>query len=242
MKLFTWANLFTLTNLFAGSLACIFYVWTQDLLLVGVCLLISLVCDFLDGLVARATNTAGPLGVQLDSLADVVSFGLVPAVLMFFLLLNTYNEDYLMIDFINGIQFKAIIYNQIPALAFIGLFVVLFSALRLAKFNIDTDQQIYFKGLNTPTNTLALYSLAYIEPSNFYLILGIVLLSCYLLVCNIPMFSLKFKNFDWKHDYYILIFAALCIAGVISMGIPSLIYLVALYILFSLIFRKEFVK
>ncbi len=240
MKLFTWANLLTLTNLFFGSLACIFYVWTQSIEWVGLCILISLICDFFDGFVARKTGTDGPLGVQLDSLADVISFGLVPAILMFFLLLKTYPHDILMIDFNDAIQFKTIVYNELPVLAFIGIFVVLFSALRLAQFNVDTEQNYYFKGLNTPTNTLALYSLTYIEPSHFYVILGIVLLSCYLLVSTIPMFSLKLKDFDLKKDFYLIILLVCTIIGLSLYGIPSIIYLIGLYILLSLIFRKQF--
>ncbi len=240
MKLFTWANLFTLLNLFSGSLAVIFYVWTQSLEWVGVCLLVSLFSDFLDGWVARATKTSGPLGVELDSLADVVSFGLVPATLMFFLLLKTYPWDMVMIDIDNSLQFKTIVYNELPVLAFVGIFIVLFSALRLAKFNIDSEQSYYFKGLNTPTNALAMYSLAYIEPDNFYLVLAIVILSCLLLVSNIPMFSLKFKGFSFKKDYYLIIFTIACVLGLISLGVGAIIYLVGLYILFSLIFRKQF--
>ena len=145
IQLFTIPNFLTLTNLFCGCLSILFLTnqfgndYSEIAFAVMVLMMISLVCDFLDGMVARLLNQQSPLGTELDSLADVVSFGVVPGLMMMKMLENS-----------AGISFEY--------LPFVGLLITLFSALRLAKFNIDTEQTSYFKGLNTPANTILIFS------------------------------------------------------------------------------------
>src|SRR5690606_20253282 len=174
MKLFTIPNLLTLGNLFCGCLACI-TICTINFdanpsynisngISIGFILLFligSLALDLLDGMVARAMKINSEIGVQLDSLADMVSFGLVPGLMMLILL-----DQFFPIN--NSGQLKVVF--DIPWLPFLGLLITLFSALRLAKFNVDTEQTTYFKGLATPANTILIFSLFWIKLKNGFII------------------------------------------------------------------------
>ena len=140
------ANAFTLGNLFSGSIGVINLV-DGNYKVAALCIIISLVLDFLDGFVARALKANSNLGAQLDSLADMVSFGLLPGVTMFKALEGFGNQ---FMDFELPFQLK-----------YLGLFVALFSCLRLAIFNLDEEQSYYFKGLNTPSNTVLLFGMYY---------------------------------------------------------------------------------
>src|SRR5690606_20035732 len=183
MKLFTIPNLLTLGNLFCGCLAIIYlsnYNLNETPIILLTLLGLSLALDLLDGMVARAMKINSEIGIQLDSLADMVSFGLVPGIIMFYMLYTSQESD---------------------LVSFSGLIITLFSALRLAKFNVDTEQSTYFKGLATPANTILIFSLFWIQNQNgfiiskefdLYFLIGITLVSCYLLIANVPMFSFKF--------------------------------------------------
>lgn len=243
MKLFTIPNLLTLGNLFCGCLAIItlfsfrneinsaqhlssnIYINTI-LILLG----LSLLFDLLDGMVARAMKINSEIGVQLDSLADMVTFGVVPGLLMM-TLLNSLMETS-------------------SYLQYFGLLITLFSALRLAKFNVDTEQSTYFKGLNTPANTILMFSLFWIQNQNgfivskefdIYILIGITILSCWLLISNIPIFSFKFKGFTWKDNHYKYVFLIISIILLALFQITALPFIILLYILISIIFRKKIV-
>ncbi|MGB6083862.1 CDP-alcohol phosphatidyltransferase family protein [Moheibacter sp.] len=242
MKLFTIPNLLTLGNLFCGCLAVIslFTLPNQSvfgsndpLIIVSILLSISLLFDLLDGMVARAMKINSEIGVQLDSLADMVTFGFVPG-LMMLILLGDFE--------INP--------SESSFLPFIGFLITLFSALRLAKFNVDTEQSTYFKGLATPANTILIFSLFWIQNQNgfilskeydLYFLIGITLLSCYLLIANLPLFSFKFKGFAWKDNDYKYLFLIISLILLVLFQMNSVPFIILLYIITSILFKKKII-
>lgn len=246
IKLFTIPNFLTLGNLLCGSLAVMFLnslnvTESKDILsYLLILLFVSLLFDLLDGMVARALKINSAIGLQLDSLADMVSFGLVPGFMMFNLL-SGYTTPLNEGDFVSS---KV----QIDFVAYFGFFITLFSALRLAKFNIDTEQATYFKGLATPANTILIFSLYWIyvqkgkilSPEiDLYFLIGITILSCYLLISNLPLFSFKFKGFSWKENHFKYIFMVVSLILVIGFQMSAVPFIIILYIIISIIFRKK---
>lgn len=241
MKLFNLPNLLTLINLCCGVLASILVISGGNIYTIFTLIMISLVADFLDGLVARAMKISSPIGKELDSLADVISFGVTPGLMMMVLLLN--------FDFTPSIIQTGKV--DLSLLSLFGLMVPAFSALRLAKFNLDEDQATYFKGLATPSNTLLLFSVFYIYqenngffglPIDWLIILGTTIICSFLLITNIPLFALKFKGLAWKDNHYKYIFLMISLIGVIAFQIYAIPFVMALYIIISIIFRKEIIK
>lgn len=237
-------NLLTLSNLFCGILACILVIkgFYPNLVLVLLCC--SLVFDFFDGFVARAVKASGPIGKELDSLADVVSFGLLPGLLMFSLLGGNIVVD----AFLSGFSFPFEKSYRIY-FSFLGLLITLFSAYRLAKFNLDEEQTYYFKGLNTPSFTLLVFSLYWVivnNPASFwnnmYLLLAITLLGCYLLISDIPMLSLKFKKFGWKGNELVFILLIIAFLGIIFFQIKAIPFIILFYIILSIIFKSKIIS
>lgn len=227
------ANAFTLGNLFSGSIGVINLI-SGNYKITALCIVISLILDFFDGFVARLTKTNSNLGAQLDSLADMVSFGLLPGITMFKALEGFDNQ---FMDFSLPFQLK-----------YLGLFVTLFSCLRLAIFNLDEEQTYYFKGLNTPSTTILLFGLYYNfqEEGVFWrlfenpiYILGLIAISCWLLISPIKMIALKFKSMLLKDNYpkIVLAIGALLILAIFGMvGIPLVI---VFYIITSLVFQNQ---
>ncbi|QNS42631.1 CDP-alcohol phosphatidyltransferase family protein [Chryseobacterium manosquense] len=227
------ANAFTLGNLFSGSIGVINLV-NGNYKVAAICIIISLVLDFLDGFVARALKANSNLGAQLDSLADMVSFGLLPGVTMFKALEGFGNQ---FMDFELPFQLK-----------YLGLFVALFSCLRLAIFNLDEEQTYYFKGLNTPSNTILIFGLyyAFLENGSFQFIFEnpllmviFTIISSWILVSPIKMIAMKFKSMKLEDNYpkiALLIGALLILIIFKTVGIPLVILY---YILISLIFQKQ---
>lgn len=233
------ANALTLGNLFCGSIAAI-NTLNNNYLIAAVCLTLSLVLDFFDGFVARALKSNSNLGAQLDSLADMVSFGLVPGLLLFNAFAHNGNELF-------GITLPF-------EIKYFGLFVTLFSCLRLAIFNLDEEQTYYFKGLNTPSNTIlifgALYFLGESHASNQFasaftfnfsneILLFFTIISSWLLISPIKMIAMKFKSKKLEDNYpkVFLVIGALLIMAIFQLtGIPLVIIY---YILISLIFQKQ---
>src|SRR5690606_34892582 len=134
-------------------------------------------------------------------------------------------------------HYGTVIYSFLSLSAFL---IPLFSALRLAKFNVDTEQSTYFKGLATPANTILIFSLFWIQNQNgfiiskeldLYLLVGITILSCYLLIANLPLFSLKFKGFAWKDNHYKYVFLIISIILLAMFQISALPFIILLYIL-----------
>ncbi len=238
MKLFNIPNLFTLGNLLCGCLALVFafegnLVWSAYL--VG----IACVLDFLDGFLARLLKQHSEIGKQLDSLADMVSFGVVPGVIVF-VLLKTWSHSEKGLD-----QFSQ--YDFLPYIAFI---IPLFSALRLAKFNIDTRQSDSFIGVPTPANTILIASLPlmihfkkemwfldveanlriFVHP---YSLIALSIIMSILLIAEIPLFALKFKSYGWKGNEIRWSFLALSVILLATLQFVGIPLAIVLYVLMS---------
>jgi len=186
--------------------------------------------DLFDGLAARMLGVSSPIGKELDSLADVVSFGFVPGAILFKLLqanVGSVSENEMVVRIIQ----------------FVPFIVTVFSAIRLAKFNIDTRQTDSFLGLPTPANTLLIISFPLILADdefglakillNPYFILGISVLMSFLLVSKIPLFALKFKNFYWRDNSYQFILVITSAILFIAIKFAALPLIVFLYVLLS---------
>lgn len=187
-------NTITSLNLLSGCFATIFAL-QGNFTTAFLCIIAGAVCDFCDGLAARALKAYSPMGKELDSLADMVTFGVAPAMIMY--------------------RFQA----EANFLVYLPLLIAVFSGLRLAKFNIDTRQSENFIGLATPSCALICGSLIYaseIYPAlhdfltaESYIVPMLSLVLCYLLVCETPMFSFKFKSLKWEENKSRFIFLAL---------------------------------
>ena len=228
-------NLITLANLFCGSIAVIYAV-EENFEYAGLFVVLGIFFDFFDGLAARLLRVTGELGKQLDSLADMVTSGVVPGIIMFKLIQINLEA--------NGNIF--IFEDPILDLALIGLFLTLAACLRLAKFNIDDRQSTSFIGLPTPAMSLFVVSLPLIQQysdvvfakeliSNNYVLIAITWILSYLMNSEIALFSLKFKDYSIKTNfikYLFLIISLLLIWIIPFLSIPIIIIL---YIIFSLI-------
>ncbi|WP_445731682.1 CDP-alcohol phosphatidyltransferase family protein [Mariniflexile sp.] len=228
-------NALTLLNLFCGSIAVIFAV-NSNFIAASIFVFLGIFFDFFDGFAARKLNVQSELGVQLDSLADMVTSGVVPGIIMYKLLSMTVD----MPETSNSWETPTFGFN-LSLLPLIGLFVTLASAYRLAKFNIDEEQQTYFKGLPTPANTLLIVSLPLILEFqnndlmnaiiiNKWFLIILTLLSCYLLNSHIKLFALKFKNWGFKANATRYIFIILCLIFLIIWQFAAIPLVILLYI------------
>lgn len=234
-------NSLTLLNLLCGCLAIgSLFIGRSELIpyFIG----ISLLADFLDGLVARLLKVSSPIGAELDSLADMVSFGVLPGFLMVYLSCKAYvgsPEDF---SFYNGLvsisNFKSAL------IIFFPLLITLFSALRLAKFNVDTEQSKEFKGLATPASTIFVIGLFMILKDNGslidfmlnpWLINLISLILALLLVSNIPMFSFKLGDFSFKNNKWQIIFLVSSVLLFAFFKFVSVPLIIVVYILLNLV-------
>ena len=241
MKIINIPNIITCFNLVSGCLA-IYFGLRGDITLASIYIVLGAIFDFFDGMTARALGVSGPIGKELDSLADVVTFGVAPSVLCFDLVL----------------QSASIFSDYAEAIALFSFMMAAFSALRLAKFNCDDRQTSSFIGLPTPANALfwiGISSLAQIpqvvifiahQPVLFTcIVLGLMLFFSYLLICEVPMFSFKFKkgHTGWAENklrYSFLIAAIALIAIFAFCGLlpACLSAIILLYIIISFITRK----
>jgi len=235
-------NLFTLMNLFSGMIAVIMAA-TDELLLAALFVFLGIFFDFFDGFFARKFNVEGELGKQLDSLADVVTSGVVPGIIMFQLMLYAAKGHWFMelsCEVGNWHDYQDTYYYFLP---FSGFFITLAAAYRLANFNIDARQTSSFIGLPTPAFSIFVVSLPlilfYSENAffidllqNFYVLLAITLLGCYIMNAEIPLFSLKFKHYKWKGNetkYLFLIGTIAMLFGLQTIAIPlTILYYVFL--------------
>ncbi len=222
-------NSITCLNLLSGCFACIFafqgqYDW------VALCIGLSALFDFLDGMAARLLHAYSPLGKELDSLADLISFGLAPGLIVMHLM--AYNSTF------HGMAE----YQSWWALS--ALLIPVFSALRLAKFNIDTRQTTSFIGLPVPANALFWIGICQAvlrmeSPVCGYAIVALVIIFSLLLVSEIPMFSLKFKNLKWKENYLRYLIIAVAAICLIFFGLAGLAATIGLYIVLSLLTARK---
>lgn len=222
-------NFVTMINLFCGccALVCVFnelFEW------VFIFLLMSGIADYADGMVARLLNVKSPLGKELDSLADMVSFGVVPGAIIYMLLTKS------------SVGFESDFPLKWWALA--GFILTVFSGLRLAKFNLDVRQTDDFIGLNTPSCTMFITGLMLIyefdsagladlivQPIFLY---SVVVLFSFLLVAEIPMFSFKFKGMRWQGNESRIAFIILAVLLLIFLREIAFSLIILLYVLYSL--------
>lgn len=211
-------NFLTCCNLVCGCMGIVF-VTSGNLNAGAYFVWVACVFDFFDGFAARVLKVSSPIGKELDSLADVVSFGVLPSMVMYSMLKDATVSEYL------------------PYLAFS---IAVFSALRLAIFNLDETQSDSFKGLPTPANALFITSLplltgiiaiALFEP---WIVCVIIVMSSYLLVSGIPLFALKFKNFSWRENKIRFTFLILSVALLATLRIAAIPLIILLYISLSL--------
>ena len=202
---------------------------------------LAAVLDFFDGFAARLLKVSSPIGKDLDSLADMVTFGVVPGLIMHRMLQIGY--------LVNHQDYEVVIRNQ--WMVYIPLLIPVFSAVRLAKFNNDTRQTEAFIGVPTPANAILICSIPLIVnwDTQFdlkhcgiihflihpYAILGLSVLMSYLLVAELPLFSLKFKQFGWKGNEIRFVFLALSLVSLIVFQFLGLTIAIVLYIVLSLV-------
>ena len=221
MKLLNIPNTITCLNLISGCIAT-YWAFQGDHRMALLFIVIGAVFDFFDGMVARLLHVSSPIGKELDSLADDITFGFAPSAIIF---------SYLS-------HLTSYISPLIPYLAFI---MAAFSALRLAKFNLDERQALGFIGLPTPANALFWGALIgglqgydiHFEGIEWCIIAG-VFISSYLLISEIPMFALKFKTWGWKGNEIKYIFLLTCIP-MLFLGIFGLAAIIAWYVILSAI-------
>ena len=225
IRLFTPANLLTLCNLLAGVVALIVTLRYHAYETAFWLIIAASVFDFFDGFVARLMKQQSPLGVQLDSLADDVTFGVVPAVVMYDIYIHT-------------TSFYGLNAEWMGYASYVVLIIAAFSVLRLAKFNIDTTQATEFCGLPTPANALMLLSLAMLyEQGSVALyqehILAISIAAAALLISPIRMFALKFKGFGWRGNELRYGFILVSLLIIILVPTYAVLSIIVLYIVVS---------
>ncbi len=222
-------NAITCLNLFSGCVA-LYFAFNDQLVIASWLIALAAAFDFLDGMVARVLKTSSEIGKQLDSLADVVSFGVAPGAIMFMMLSKV------------GLPLFGLSAELVP---FLGFIITVFSALRLAKFNIDTRQTSSFIGLPTPACSMVVASLPLILENgtllhyeviqNYFMLLPLTALLSYLLVAELPLIALKFQNLTWKDNAIRYIFLVLSVILLVLLNFAAVPLIVALYIVLSII-------
>jgi len=236
-------NTLTIFNLLAG-LVSITLVFDGNLVMASIFIFIAGVFDFLDGTAARLLNARSPLGKELDSLADLVSFGVAPGLIMYHLLsLHCAGSC-------NSLE-------RMHIIPYFALLIPVCSAIRLGKFNLDSRQEEYFIGLPTPANAFFfaaiplvislqphIYSILNLDFlitffSNSRILAVLTILFSYLLISDIPLFSMKFKTFDWKTNRIRFVFLMISFVMVFLFSLDAIPLIIASYILLSLFFFRH---
>ena len=219
-------NTITCCNLISGCIAT-YWAFQGDYRMALLFIVIGAVFDFFDGMVARLLHVSSPIGKELDSLADDITFGFAPSAMVFAFL-------------------SPLTSHLSPLLPFLAFIMAAFSALRLAKFNLDERQTLGFIGLPTPANALFWGSLIVGQgellgnlPYAFWLILLGTFASSWLLVSEIPMFALKFKTWGWQGNEIKYVFLATCIPLLLLLGISGLAAIIAWYVLLSFVNNSQ---
>lgn len=214
-------NTITCLNLISGCIATYWafqgkYEWALLFIVIGA------VFDFFDGMSARLLHVSSPIGKELDSLADDITFGFAPSAIVF--------------------GYLCTFHIHLPFIPFLAFVMAAFSALRLAKFNLDERQALGFIGLPTPANALFWGSLIVgLQQHNItfegleWIILVGTFISSYLLIAEIPMFALKFKHWGWKGNEIKYIFVLSCIPLLLFLGISGFAAIIAWYVVLSAI-------
>ena len=224
-------NLITLLNLLCGCIAVVF-ASKQDFEAAFYFVCLGIFLDFFDGFFARLFKVASPLGLQLDSLADMVTSGVVPGFVMFYMMVNSQHEI-----------------AAFPELAYLGFIITLGSCYRLANFNIDTRQTDSFIGLPTPANTLFIMSLPLIIKfsdslllleilTNQWVLLAITLCSAYILNAEISLFSLKVKKFTLKDNSLQIFFLLISAFLLVFFQFLGVALVIIIYVMLSILNNK----
>lgn len=227
IKLFTVPNIITLCNLLCGCGSIVASLMFCNFRLALILIIASAVCDFFDGFTARLLRQYSDIGVQLDSLADMVSFGVAPSAMMYLFASQTFTIFTLPETVVN-------------ILVFVPFLMAAFSALRLAKFNIDDSQHDSFEGLPTPANAIFCASFVYAIVTDVraveleWIVLISVIMSA-LLVSPVRMFSFKLKNLSWNANKLQYIFLALSLVALLTLGLYSVPTIIVIYIVLSTI-------
>jgi CDP-diacylglycerol--serine O-phosphatidyltransferase len=232
-------NFITILNLISGSVG-IFLVFQDKIIWACIMIYIAALFDFFDGFVARLVKASSDIGKELDSLADVISFGLLPTAIVYYivkLIILQANPSFLVMN----ASLTEILILATP------LFIVAFSALRLAKFNIDTRQSYGFIGVPTPATAVLVSSFPFIIESGswgafllmkLYVIIPLILILSFLMVSEIPMMSLKFKNYKFSDNLYKYLLLIISAISLVVGGVTSIPVIFLVYIIFSFIQNK----
>lgn len=233
-------NLFTLLNMLSGCMAIILAVQNQ-LVFAAVFVGLGIFFDFFDGFTARLLNVSNRVGTELDSLADMLTSGLVPGIVMMQLLARSLGTDQ---NFLVQWREQPIFEINFPPLAIFGLLITLASGFRLAKFNVDPRQTSSFVGLPTPANAILILSLPLIavyQPSprlmafifNPRFLVGLTLFSSILLNAELPLFALKFHTYDFQTNWFRYVFIVFALITLFFLQFMALPLIILVYILFS---------
>ena len=226
-------NTITCLNLISGCIAT-YWAFQGNYELALLFIVIGAVFDFFDGMVARLLHVSSPIGKELDSLADDITFGFAPSAIVFSFLKGM------------GAETDSSLFTLHSSLPFLAFIMAAFSALRLAKFNLDERQAMGFIGLPTPANALFWGSLLVGAPEwlhsthwiVFVLVAGL-LISCWLLVSEIPMFALKFKHWGWQGNEVRYLFIISCVPLLLWLRVSGIAAIILWYIVLSVIVSKK---
>ena len=217
-------NTITCCNLISGCIAT-WFAFQDNYEMALLFIVIGAVFDFFDGMSARLLHVSSEIGKELDSLADDITFGFAPSAIVF--------------------SYLCTFHIHLVILPFLAFIMAAFSALRLAKFNLDERQALGFIGLPTPANALfwgalivGLQEFPYFKGLEWIILAG-TFISCYLLVAEIPMFALKFKHWGWKGNEIKYIFLLTCIPLLLFLGISGFAAIIAWYVVLSVIANKH---
>lgn len=220
-------NSITCCNLISGCIAT-YNAFLGDIRMALLWIIVGAVFDFFDGMSARLLKVSSPIGKELDSLADDITFGFAPSAIIFYeLSIMEYPSELLMLK---------------PYLPYFAFVMAAYSALRLAKFNLDERQSLGFIGLPTPANAL-FWGALFVGAQNFMestaymlpVVLLMICVSCWLLIAEVPMFALKFKQWGWKGNEVKYIFLISCLPLLIIFGITAFSVIIAWYVVLSVV-------
>jgi CDP-diacylglycerol--serine O-phosphatidyltransferase len=266
LSMFNIPNLFTASNMLCGILAILLSV-SGRIDLAPFAIYLGAILDFFDGFLARKLNQQGELGKQMDSLADMITFGVAPGIMMMVLLASVLNPTFntgigtplawsVQISFALWVE-TIMTGKPISFIPFLALIIPFFSIFRLAKFNIDTRQSDSFIGLNTPANTIFFTSFPllcfYYQGDHSFagelvrtiltpsILVPLIILMSLLLVSEIPFFSFKFKHFKWKGNELRFLFLITCGILIPTILVWSIPIIILLYIILSVV-ENLFIK
>ena len=220
-------NSITCCNLISGCIAT-YNAFLGDISMALLWIIVGAVFDFFDGMSARLLKVSSPIGKELDSLADDITFGFAPSAIIFYeLSIMEYPSELLMLK---------------PYLPYFAFVMAAYSALRLAKFNLDERQSLGFIGLPTPANAL-FWGALFVGAQNFMestaymlpVVLLMICVSCWLLIAEVPMFALKFKQWGWKGNEVKYIFLISCLPLLMIFGITAFSVIIAWYVVLSVV-------